>query len=65
MSAGTTSPSSLPALPRDGWEATKDTLHRWARSSASAYRAGAAAAGWDTADLASSWCPDPHAAVAG
>ncbi len=25
----------------------------------SAYRAGAGASGWDTADLASSWCPDP------
>jgi Family of unknown function (DUF5996) len=31
MSAGTTAPTALPALPLEEWEATKDTLHLWAQ----------------------------------
>jgi uncharacterized protein DUF5996 len=42
----------LPELPLAAWEPTKQTLHLWLQIvGKGAYEAGAAAAGWDRAEL--------------
>ena len=50
---------SLAALPYEAVRTAADPHAALLEFLESAYQAGAAAAGWDTAALASSWCPLP------
>jgi hypothetical protein len=50
---------SLARLPYDAVRTAADPRRTLLAFLESAYRAGAGAAGWDTAELTSSWCPAP------
>ena len=50
---------SLAVLPYDAVRTATDPKATLLTFLESAYQAGATAAGWNTADLASSWCPAP------
>jgi hypothetical protein len=50
---------SLALLPYDAVRTAADPRATLLAFLESAYQAGAGAAGWDVADLASSWCPEP------
>jgi Family of unknown function (DUF5996) len=50
---------SLARLPYEAVRTADDPKRTLLAFLESAYRAGAGAAGWDAADLESSWCPDP------
>jgi hypothetical protein len=52
---------SMALLPYDAVRDAADPRATLLAFLESAYRAGADAAGWDRADLTSSWCPDGHA----
>jgi Family of unknown function (DUF5996) len=51
---------SLAVLPYEAVRTSPDPRAALLAFLESAYEAGATAAGWDTADLESTWCPDPH-----
>jgi uncharacterized protein DUF5996 len=51
--------SSLASLPYDAVRTAADPRRALLAFLESAYQAGAGASGWNLADLASSWCPDP------
>jgi hypothetical protein len=72
VSGSSTTRTTLPPLPLEDWEQTRETLHLWVqivgkvRMATSPPRnhwwhdqAGSGLAGWDRDELRSAWCPEP------